>query len=91
MPLGGVQKKSVELYFDDFKLIITWHRQRPKLKEDFVIQQEECYRWDFTQEVQLPPYIYFDRIQSTVTPDNILVITIPKSVHPGKMKVDVKI
>jgi HSP20 family molecular chaperone IbpA len=91
IPLGWVQKKSIELYFDDFKLMITWTRIKPKLKDDFTIQQDECYRGEFTQEVQLPPYIYFDRIQSTVNTENVLIVTVPKSLHPGKMKVDVKI
>lgn len=91
IPLGGVQKKSIELYFDDFKLMIKGSRVKPKLKDDFVIQQEDCYRGEFSQEVQLPPYVYFDRIQSTVNTDNVLIITIPKSIHPGKMKLEVKI
>jgi HSP20 family molecular chaperone IbpA len=91
IPLGWVQKKSVELYFDDFKLQIKWVRVKPKLKADFIVQQEECYRGEFMQEVQLPPYVYFDRIHSAVSVDNILTITIPKSLHPGKMKLDVKI
>jgi HSP20 family molecular chaperone IbpA len=91
MPLWGVQKKSIELYFDDFTLQIKGLRVKPKLKDDFVIQQDECYRWEFTQEVQLPPYVYFDRITSTVNADNILLITIPKALHPWKMKVEVKI
>lgn len=91
MPLWWVQKKSIELYFDDFKLIIKWTRVKPKLKEDFAIQQDECYWWEFSQEVQLPPYVYFDRIQSSINVDNVLIVTIPKSMHPGKMKLDVKI
>lgn len=44
MPLGGVQKKSIELYFDDFQLVIKGKRTLPKLKEDLVRQQDECYR-----------------------------------------------
>lgn len=91
MPLGWVQKKSIELCFDDFVLHITWTRVKPKLKEDFVVQHEECYWWDFAQQVQLPPYIYFDRINSTVNTDNVLIITIPKAIHPWKMKVEVKL
>lgn len=91
MPLGWVNKKSIEIYFDDFTLIMKWTRVKPKLKEDFHVQQEECYRWEFSQEVQLPPYVHFDRIHSSVSPDNILIVTVPKSLHPGKMKIDVKI
>ncbi len=92
IPLWGVDKKSVELYFDDFQLMIKGVRTMPKLKEDLIIQQDECYRGEFTQTVSLPPYVYFDRIHSEISPDNILIITVPKSLHPGaKVKLDVSI
>lgn len=92
VPLGGVDKKSVELFFDDFQLMLKWVRVKPQLKEDLIIQQDECYRGEFTQTVQLPPYVYFDRIHSEISADNILIITVPKSLHPGtKMKLDVTI
>lgn len=92
VPLGGVDKKSVELFFDDFQLMLKWARVKPQLKEDLIIQQDECYRGEFTQTIQLPPYVYFDRIHSEITPDNILIVTVPKSLHPGtKMKLDVTI
>ena len=65
---------------------------KPTLKEDFVLQQDECYRGEFQQEVQLPPYVYFDRIHSLVSLDNILIVTIPKSLQPGgKLKLDVEL
>lgn len=92
IPLGWVEKKSVEVYVDDFHLIIKWIRDKPLLKEDLIMQQDECYRWVFSQKIQLPPYVYFDRIHSEITPENILIITVPKSIHPwAKMKVDVAI
>lgn len=92
VPLGWVDKKSVELFFDDFQLMLKWIRMKPQLKEDLVMQQDECYRGEFTQTVQLPPYVYFDRIHSEITTDNILIVTVPKSLHPGtKMKLDVTI
>ncbi len=89
VPLGWVQKKSVEMYFDDYKLIITGKRTQPKIKEDLSPLQEECYWGDFHQEVQLPPHIYFDRIQSSISPENVLQIVVPKSLRPDKMKVDI--
>lgn len=92
VPLGWVDKKSVELFFDDFQLMLKGVRVKPQLKEDLIIQQDECYRGEFTQTVQLPPYVYFDRIHSEISTDNILIITVPKSLHPGtKMKLDVTI
>lgn len=36
--------------------------------------------------------MYFDRIHSSVSPDNILIITIPKSLQPGStVKIDVEL
>ena len=89
VPLGGVQKKSVEMYFDDYKLIISGKRVQPKIKDDLLPLQQECYRGEFRQEVELPPHIYFDRIQSSISSENILQIIVPKSLKPEKMKVDV--
>jgi HSP20 family molecular chaperone IbpA len=77
-----VQKKSVELFFDDFKLVIKGTRVRPKLKVDLAQQQQECYRGDFEQTIDLPPHVYFDRIHSAVSAENVLTITVPKSLQP---------
>ena len=56
------------------------------------MQQDECYWGEFQQEVQLPPYVYFDRIHSLVSIDNILIVTIPKSLQPGgKLRVAVEL
>src|SRR5437016_4091397 len=92
MPLGGVQKKSLEIFFErdnDHTLMISGKRVQPKLKADFSPLQEQCYRGDFRVPLQLPPDIYVDRIHSTITPENILQIVIPKMLVPEKMKVDV--
>lgn len=89
IPLGWVQKKSVELFFEDYKLIISGKRVQPKVKDDLRPLQQECYRGEFRQEVELPPYIYFDRIQSTISTENVLQIVVPKSLLPEKMKVNV--
>lgn len=92
MPLWWVDKKSIELYFEDFKLIIKWFRAKPALKEDLILQQEECYWGEFMQDVSIPPYVYFDRIHSVVSSDNILIITVPKSLQPwGKVKLEVEL
>jgi HSP20 family molecular chaperone IbpA len=89
IPLGGVQKKSVEMYFEDYNLIITGKRTQPKIKDDLLPLQQECYWWEFHQQVELPPHIYYDRIQSTISPENILQIIVPKSLKPEKMKLDI--
>lgn len=77
------------MFFDDYKLIITGKRVQPKIKDDLLPLQQDCYWGEFQQEVQLPPHIYFDRIQSTISAENILQIIVPKSLKPEKMKVDI--
>jgi len=89
LPLGGVQKKSVEIYFEDYTLIISGKRIEPKLKNDLAPQQQECFRGEFKRPVQLPPDIYIDRIHSTISAENVLQIVIPKMLVPEKMKVDI--
>ena len=92
IPLWWVDKNTIEIFYEDYKLIIKWIRVKPTLKEDFVLQQDECYWGEFQQEVQLPPYVYFDRIHSLVSIDNILIVTIPKSLQPGgKLRVAVEL
>ncbi len=92
IPLWWVDKQSIELFCEDYKLQIKWIRAKPTLKEDFVLQQDECYWGEFQQEVQLPPYVYFEHIHSLVTIDNILIVTIPKSLQPGgKLKINVEL
>lgn len=84
-----MQKKSVEMYFEDYKLIISGKRNQPKIKDDLLPLQQDCYWGAFQQEVQLPPHIYFDRIQSSISAENVLQIIVPKSLIPEKMKVNV--
>lgn len=79
------------MYFEDFQLVVTGERVRPSIKTDLVLQQEECYRGPFSKAIDLPPYVYFEHIHSTITPENILIITVPKSLQPGKMRVAVHV
>lgn len=91
MPLGGVQKKSLSIDFvkADYMLVISGKRTEPKVKADLEPMQQECFRGDFTVEVQLPPDITVDRIHSTVSADNILQIIVPKALVPEKLKVNI--
>ncbi|HMT00992.1 MAG TPA: Hsp20/alpha crystallin family protein [Candidatus Absconditabacterales bacterium] len=89
IPLGGVEKKSIKLEFEDYKLILSGERKSPKLKEDFQALKQDVYRGEFKQEIQVPPNIYFDRIQSKLSADNILTIIIPKALIPEKIKLEV--
>ena len=92
MPLGGVQKKSLNIDFvkSDYMLIISGKRSEPKVKGDLQPVQQECFRGDFTVEVQLPPDITVDRIHSSVSAENILQLIVPKALVPEKLKVNIK-
>ena len=52
--------------------------------------KEECYRWNLEQRIDLPPQIYFDKIHSKLTPENILQIIIPKALDPEKITLEIE-
>ena len=90
MPLGGVNKESIEISIDDYRLVIKWTREKIVLKDDCVPLKEECYRWELEQKIDLPPQAYFDKIHSKLSIDNILQIVIPKSIVPEKIELEVE-
>lgn len=91
IPLAGVEKNSLEMSLDDYKLLLKGTRNQPKLKDDIMSVRSECYRWDFEQVINLPTGIYFDKIHSKLTPDNILIIIVPKIIVPEKIKVEIEL
>jgi HSP20 family molecular chaperone IbpA len=62
----------------------------PKLRDDLQMIKEECYRGDFEQILELPSHVYFDKIHSTLTAENILMITVPKVIQPEKISIKVQ-
>jgi len=90
VPLWGVKKQSLEIYLEDDKLIIKGYRQKPIFKENLVLQLEECYWWDFSLAIDLPSDIYYDKIYSKLTSENILIITVPKIKKPKKIKIEIE-
>ncbi len=91
VPLAWVEKDSLEMAIDDYKLILKWSRNQPKLKDDIMSVRSECYWWDFEQVINLPTGIYFDKIHSKLTPDNILIIIVPKIIVPEKIRVEIEL
>ena len=85
MPLWWVKKESLNLKIEDYKLLIQWERELINLKDNLIPVKEECYRWNLEQRIDLPPQIYFDKIHSKLTPENILQIIIPKALVPEKI------
>jgi hypothetical protein len=62
----------------------------PELRDDFLPLSQECFRWSFTQKIDLPPNIYFDRIHSKLTEENVLHIVVPKVLQPEKIKLEIE-
>jgi hypothetical protein len=52
--------------------------------------KEECYRGKIRQIIDLPAQIYFDRIHSKLSPENILWIIIPKALVPEKITLQIE-
>lgn len=90
MPLWGVKKDSIQVSLEKNILNISWKRIKPELKDNLVPQKEDCYWWEFQTQVQLPLTIYFDKIKAKLTPENILLITVPKYTIPDELKLKVE-
>ena len=88
IPVAGVSQDSISLKIDQYKLHIKAMRKRPQLKDDLVPKQEKCYRGPVSLIIDLPPNIYFDRIHSKLSKDNVLSIIIPKNIIPDQIPVE---
>lgn len=90
MPLGGIKKETIELNIKDYRLIISGERPKPTLKDDFMLVKEDCYRGPINQILDLPPQVYFDKIHSKISADNVLHIIIPKAIVPEKIDLEIE-
>lgn len=91
IPLAGVDKKSLEMTMEDYRLMLKWVRHQPKLKDDLMSVRGDCYRGEFAQTIDLPVGVYLDRIHSKITQDNILMIIVPKIITPDKIRVEIEL
>ncbi len=90
IPLGGVDKKSIDVRLKDYRLIISGTRQQQELKEDLITLKQECYRWPIQLQIDLPPQVYFEKIHSKLTTENILEIIVPKTLMPDKISLEIQ-
>lgn len=90
MPLWWVQKTSIELKIDNYRLVINGKREQFKLKDNCVPLKEECYRWDIKEIIDLPSQVYFENIHSKLNKSNVLKIIVPKAIVPEKIAVEVE-
>lgn len=90
LPLGWVDKKSISLALDSNRLTITAQRTKPSVKESLTPRDQQCYRWSFEKSITIPSTSFFNGIVSTLSPENILIITIPKVMVPKNIPVTVE-
>lgn len=90
LPLWWVKKESISLAIKDYRLVISWERIKPKVKDNLIALKEDCYWWAIAQTIDLPPQVYFDKIHSKLTPDNTLQIIVPKALVPEKIALEVE-
>ena len=90
VPLGWVKKESVEVKIEDYKISIKGMREKRLLKDSCIAIQEECYWGPVKLTIDIPPQVYFDRIQSKLTFDNVLEIIVPKAIVPEKIQLEVE-
>lgn len=89
IPVGWTNKESITLTLDNSHLIVRGERVLPKLKESLVPLSEQCFWWGFEKRIELPNHVYFDKIHSELTQDNILVITVPKVMRPDEIPIKI--
>lgn len=91
MPLWWVNKSSINVWLEKTTLIVKWNRKKPELKEILMPVQEECFWWEFINNIPLPQNVYFDKIHTRLTNDNILIIIVPKIIIPEKLNIEVEL
>lgn len=89
LPLWWVNKKSIQITIEDYCLVIRWKRKSPTVKGSLLPLKQQCYRWTIETQIDLPPQVYFDKIHSKLSPENILEIIVPKALVPSKIAVEV--
>lgn len=90
IPLWWVKKETVDVKIEDYRISVRWFRIAPTLKQWSIAIQEECYRGPIELIIEIPPQVYFDKIHSKLTLDNILEIIVPKAIVPEKIQLEVE-
>ncbi len=91
IPIWWVKKESLDITLEKTKLTIKWTRECPKIKENLMPLQQDCFWWDFWKTIELPPNVFFDQIHTKLTTDNVLILVIPKVIIPDKVKLDITV
>jgi len=89
IPVWGTDKQSISLTIDDKHLIVSGERIAPIMKESAVPLSQQCFWGTFEKRIELPDHIYFDKIHSELSPNNILIVTVPKMLRPDSVPVKI--
>lgn len=90
LPLGGVKKESLQIKIEDYRLLIEWERTFLSLKENLIPIKEDCYWGKISQKIDLPSQVYFEKIHSKLSPENILTIIVPKAYIPENITLTIE-
>lgn len=90
MPLSGVKKDSLKLRIKNYRLEISAERKWFVLKNNLIPLKQQCYRWPIVQIIDLPSQVYFDKIHSKLTTENVLEIVVPKNIVPDQIALEVE-
>lgn len=61
----------------------------PAMKDSVVALSEQCFWGSFEKRIELPDHVYFEKIYSELTPENTLLITVPKVMRPDEIPVKI--
>jgi len=89
LPLWWINKKSIQVTIEDYRLVVRWERKEPTVKKSLLPLKQQCYWWTIETQIDLPAQVYFDKIHSKLSPENILEIIVPKALVPSKIAVEV--
>lgn len=90
-PLGWVSKESVTIDLLGHTLTVSGQRVCPVVREKFMISIDQCFRGKFEKKVQIPEWVYFDKIYSELSPENVLTVVVPKVIIPERVEVIIKL
>mgnify|MGYP003595298649 CR=1 FL=1 len=91
IPLWWITKESIKIILLENKLIISGNRVSPVLNEKYVVIHDQCFWGGFEKKIDLPQSVYFDKIYSELSPDNVLSIVVPKLIIPEQVPVVIKL
>ena len=89
-PFGWVDKESVAISIQHEIITIEGVRSQPPLPGGSRPLQTQSYRWPIELSIDLPPESNYKDMTSTLTKDNILILSIPKNIIPDTIPLHIE-